>query len=385
MTCADEQIGKTLQCSRCAGYFTARPLQLWQVLEQRQRAFETADEPTLQRQENHALREGSPRRKLLLYRQAGAQLDDCGLGAAAQASTGPVERYDLQYEAGYDSRSAKLGCSPELAVVLDDLRSQWNVGAIFRTADCFGWGRLHACGTTPIPPARKLLRVSLGAETSVAWDYHAHVVELIGRLLVDGYVLVALEQTKLSTALHKKVNSRWFWTPMAACPSAFRLGGRRCGSLPRHAGRLVGCLPASRRPPRALPSTPSPSRLITNDSSPVNLGPVQCRIDSDCGSTLTCQRSAPGGVCLGCGLSCPQTMDCVAGACVRSCSNDQQCNAGFRCGGTGKCILRSCDSSNPCPGPYVCSGSGRCERPTCPGGGSCPAPLQCVLDRCVEP
>jgi 23S rRNA (guanosine2251-2'-O)-methyltransferase len=196
MTCADEQIGKTLQCSRCAGYFTARPLQLWQVLEQRQRAFETADEPTLQRQENHALREGSPRRKLLLYRQAGAQLDDCGLGAAAQASTGPVERYDLQYEAGYDSRSAKLGCSPELAVVLDDLRSQWNVGAIFRTADCFGWGRLHACGTTPIPPARKLLRVSLGAETSVAWDYHAHVVELIGRLLVDGYVLVALEQTK---------------------------------------------------------------------------------------------------------------------------------------------------------------------------------------------
>jgi hypothetical protein len=310
---------------------------------------------------------------------------------------------------------------------------------------------------------------------------------------------------KLSKALHKKVNSRWFWTPMAACPSAFRLGGRRCGSLPRHAGRLVGCLPASRRPPRALPSTLSPSRLITsllvvcvlalsgacsddgktntdaavqrdaagdlvakrdangdasvdlsivdqstdqsrdapavfdmapdatpadialdstsadstqdvgahdvgaqdvggkrdqtvditsidlvardagNDSSPVNLGPVQCRIDSDCGSTLTCQRSAPGGVCLGCGLSCPQTMDCVAGACVRSCSNDQQCNAGFRCGGTGKCILRSCDSSNPCPGPYVCSGSGRCERPTCPGGGSCPAPLQCVLDRCVEP
>jgi hypothetical protein len=45
-----------------------------------------------------------------------------------------------------------------------------------------------------------------------------------------------VQRRLLSTALHRKVNSCWFRTPMAACPSAFRLGGRRCGSLPRHAG-----------------------------------------------------------------------------------------------------------------------------------------------------
>ncbi len=113
-------------------------------------------------------------------------------------------------------------------------------------------------------------------------------------------------------------------------------------------------------------------------------GPVQCREDTDCGGTLTCNRSAPGGICLGCG-ECPGDLECGFGACIRSCSVDADCNAGFNCLGSGRCGLRSCSTNADCGSGYGCSGSGTCERTPCDTADDCPAGWTCGQGRCLEP
>lgn len=135
-------------------------------------------------------------------------------------------------------------------------------------------------------------------------------------------------------------------------------------SLPDRAGAQDS------RPSSDLPQGPDP-------------GPVQCRSDGDCGGTLTCNMSAPGGICSGCGV-CPGWLECYSGFCVRECYNDGECNAGFRCSSTDRCALRACDATTPCPAPYACGTNGYCARPTCPTG-SCPPPLICTNGLCIEP
>lgn len=140
-------------------------------------------------------------------------------------------------------------------------------------------------------------------------------------------------------------------------------------------------LPESGTADQALSDT-----TTTTDGAAPDPGPVQCRNDAECASGQTCNRTAPGGICLGCG-TCLDSIDfeCRSGACVRYCSGDSQCNAGMRCTNTGLCVIRNCSSNEPCPAPYVCGGSARCERPACGVGDSCPAPLSCDDGLCIEP
>ena len=137
-------------------------------------------------------------------------------------------------------------------------------------------------------------------------------------------------------------------------------------------------------------STPSPDTGSPPDSAPgadlpqgPDPGPVQCRNDGECGGAMTCNMSAPGGICSGCG-TCKGWLECYAGSCVRDCYHDGECNAGFRCSSTDRCVLRACDAATPCPAPYTCGASGFCARPTCPAG-SCPPPLICTGGWCLEP
>src|SRR5690606_21141569 len=119
------------------------------------------------------------------------------------------------------------------------------------------------------------------------------------------------------------------------------------------------------------------------------VGPVQCRVNSDCASG-DCNRNAPGGICLGCPAhDCPGTSACFDGivACITPCSTSADCNVGFSCSGNSRCVLRSCDVDADCA-PYVCGGNGgndQCVRPTCSGAEPCPAPFECVAAVCVEP
>jgi tRNA G18 (ribose-2'-O)-methylase SpoU len=80
-----------------------------------------------------------------------------------------------------------------LEVMLDNIRSAWNVGAMFRAADGAGVASVHICGVSATPPHAGLAKTSLGAEKSVPWQYHPDAVETAKNLVQSGYRLWALE------------------------------------------------------------------------------------------------------------------------------------------------------------------------------------------------
>ncbi len=79
-----------------------------------------------------------------------------------------------------------------MIVIAHNIRSLHNVGAIFRSADCFGVERLYLTGFTGAPPRPEIAKVSLGAEDRVRWEV-VGVVEVIEGLKRDGYRIIALE------------------------------------------------------------------------------------------------------------------------------------------------------------------------------------------------
>ncbi|HEX2977110.1 MAG TPA: RNA methyltransferase [Bacteroidales bacterium] len=86
-------------------------------------------------------------------------------------------------------------------IVLDNVRSQQNVGSIFRTADAFLAEAVYLCGITGQPPAREIQKTALGATETVSWKYFSHTTEAIGQLKSAGYRIVAVEQAEGSTEL----------------------------------------------------------------------------------------------------------------------------------------------------------------------------------------
>ncbi len=82
-----------------------------------------------------------------------------------------------------------------VSLVIDNIRSLHNVGALFRTADAVRLEHLYLCGITGIPPRDEIRKTSLGAEESVSWSYHESATEIAARLRQKGYQIVCLEQT----------------------------------------------------------------------------------------------------------------------------------------------------------------------------------------------
>jgi len=79
-------------------------------------------------------------------------------------------------------------------VVLNDIRSLYNVGAIFRTADGAGVEKLWICGITAHPPDTQISKTALGAEKEVPWEYRRDAREVLRELKILGYQIVFLEQ-----------------------------------------------------------------------------------------------------------------------------------------------------------------------------------------------
>lgn len=90
-----------------------------------------------------------------------------------------------------------------VVIVLDNIRSQHNVGSVFRTADAFRLQGIHLCGITATPPNREIHRTALGATESVAWEYFPATELSIQSLKQKGYQILALEQTDCSISLEK--------------------------------------------------------------------------------------------------------------------------------------------------------------------------------------
>jgi 23S rRNA (guanosine2251-2'-O)-methyltransferase len=83
-------------------------------------------------------------------------------------------------------------------LVLDNIRSLFNVGSLFRLADGAGVDKIYLGGITGQPPAPKIIKVSLGAEKSVPWEHCWQIWRKVDDLKKQGYQIVALEQTKES-------------------------------------------------------------------------------------------------------------------------------------------------------------------------------------------
>ena len=90
-----------------------------------------------------------------------------------------------------------------LVVVLDNIRSTYNVGAAFRIADAFLLERIYLCGITAQPPHRGIHKTALGAEDAVAWTYEPDTLALLAKLRTLGYVVAAVEQTAHSIPLQE--------------------------------------------------------------------------------------------------------------------------------------------------------------------------------------
>lgn len=82
---------------------------------------------------------------------------------------------------------------PDLHLLLDNLRSSYNVGSLLRTADGAGVGQIHLCGITPTPTQPKVAKTALGAQESVPWRYHRNALHAAEWLQSQGVALWALE------------------------------------------------------------------------------------------------------------------------------------------------------------------------------------------------
>ena len=89
-----------------------------------------------------------------------------------------------------------------LVVVLDDVRSMYNVGSVFRTGDAFRIESLYLCGISATPPATEIHKTALGAEDSVQWRHYDSALEAVAELKESGYEVLAVEQCENSTKLN---------------------------------------------------------------------------------------------------------------------------------------------------------------------------------------
>lgn len=94
------------------------------------------------------------------------------------------------------------------AVLLDNVRSAWNVGSILRSAEGLGFDQVFLCGITPTPENEAVKKTSLGAEKTIAWSYHKNSVEAVKKLKVEGWKIYALEEHENAVAIHSQLPKR---------------------------------------------------------------------------------------------------------------------------------------------------------------------------------
>ncbi|MDO5447485.1 MAG: RNA methyltransferase [Prevotellaceae bacterium] len=90
-----------------------------------------------------------------------------------------------------------------MIIILDNVRSMYNVGSIFRTSDAFRVEAIWLCGITGCPPHPEIHKTALGAEDSVDWKYFENPEEAVSLAKQMGYKTFAIEQCEGSTMLDK--------------------------------------------------------------------------------------------------------------------------------------------------------------------------------------
>lgn len=147
-----------------------------------------------------------------------------GLTITSPSDTSPPEPSISQQESA--PRLSNLQTAPILHVLLDNLRSAWNVGSIFRTADGAGVARLHLCGITPTPENTAVVKTSLGADKSIPWKHHRDGVAAANALLAQGCRLWALEGDPRARSIYGEENE------LPGEPLVLVVGNEVCGIDP---------------------------------------------------------------------------------------------------------------------------------------------------------
>lgn len=106
-----------------------------------------------------------------------------------------------------DTDNFKKSIKLPLTIILDDVRSLYNVGSVFRTSDAFRVERIILCGITATPEncLVEIHKTALGAEESVEWIYSSSCINTVKELKEKGYVTVAVEQVEDSIKLDSLV------------------------------------------------------------------------------------------------------------------------------------------------------------------------------------
>ena len=106
-----------------------------------------------------------------------------------------------------------------ITVVLDNVRSMHNVGAVFRTADAMCLERVVLCGICCCPPNQELHKTALGAEETVPWTYYRDTLQAVRNLQTAGYTVYAIEQAHNSITLEEAVEQITnHQSPITNCP-----------------------------------------------------------------------------------------------------------------------------------------------------------------------
>lgn len=90
-----------------------------------------------------------------------------------------------------------------LIVVLDEIRSLYNIGSVFRTSDAFRIESIYLCGITATPPHPELHKTALGAEYTVDWKYFKNTLDAVDKLKTEGYIVYSIEQAEGSILLNE--------------------------------------------------------------------------------------------------------------------------------------------------------------------------------------
>lgn len=101
------------------------------------------------------------------------------------------------------TRTSQTAPVPRIEVMLDNIRSTFNVGAMFRSCDGAQIAHIHLCGTSPTPEHPKIAKTSLGAELSVPWSYHRNGLQAAQHLKDRGYLVWSLEGGENAVSLFK--------------------------------------------------------------------------------------------------------------------------------------------------------------------------------------
>lgn len=108
-----------------------------------------------------------------------------------------------------------------VVAVLENVRSAYNVGSLFRTSDAFLLHSLYLCGYTAFPPHKEIRKTALGAEETVTWKHFRQITEAINDLRAHGFRILAVEQAEGSTLLQH--------LPLTKQPTAFIFGNEVTG------------------------------------------------------------------------------------------------------------------------------------------------------------